>query len=156
MDRTPEGLTILLSRHLCGKQCWDFRLTYPDELALHIGQKIPYNHPKLEGDKGEWILGTCCTSWVIYLYNQVISSEQNKPDLDKVFETVKDIKNILVSSDFSLTIEFQDNCIFRIIPLPEDFLIQVPFWELMGPDDFYVYAGPDWGPDSSWPRLDEL
>jgi hypothetical protein len=53
---------------LLGQRCLKVDLSYGDELMLHIGEPVPYKHPKLADEqKGSWILGTRASGWRLLL-----------------------------------------------------------------------------------------
>jgi hypothetical protein len=49
---------------LVGQRCVSVEMSYGGELMLHVGEPVPYSHPKLAGEKkGTWILGTRASWW---------------------------------------------------------------------------------------------
>src|SRR6476661_3370374 len=59
------------------KRCWKVAFAYGGELRLHLGARIPYENPKLAGEKkGEWRIGTCGTAWTLFTPNGLVSSKK--------------------------------------------------------------------------------
>lgn len=134
---------------IVGQTCWKAVLGYGEELILHLGSRIPSVHPKLEGElEGEWILGTCGTSWELLTPNETIPSSLGKSRLEKAIPLMEDgaVVSFLVTGDI-LTLAFDNGCQLRIIPTEEDANEpEVPYWELFMPNTMFVEfrAGGVW------------
>src|SRR5258706_3819823 len=82
--KSPADLDKLsdLIRGVVGQLCWGPRLSYGDELVLHIGARLPYNSKKLAGkEKGAWILGTLGTDWQIQNGANIVTASDETPEL---------------------------------------------------------------------------
>ena len=78
-SQNPLILRSLLGT-LLGQRCLKVDLSYGDELMLHVGEPISYQHPNLAAEKkGAWILGTRASAWQLLLNQEppsVIESDE--------------------------------------------------------------------------------
>jgi hypothetical protein len=71
----PAVLHALLTA-LLGQRCLKADMSYGGELMLHIGEPVPYRHPKLADEqKGSWILGTRASGWRLLLNEPAVLIE---------------------------------------------------------------------------------
>ena len=139
LARTIEGIV--------GKSCAKIAFGYGGELHLHFGAKLPYENPKLSGGtKGEWRLNTCGTGWVLFTpHGCVASTSVNEAFLQSELRVLGNAKVV----DFEIgipnniiTVEFENNCLLRIIPSPKDDKFDLPYWDLFMPNHMVVSFGP--------------
>jgi len=138
-----------ITSEIIDKVCWEASFSYGDELDLHIGAKIPYKHKFFTGKKkGEWILGSRGTDWLLYSNKEKIVSSEDDPDVMR--EKVKIIENTKIVNfrtnypDLSLTVNFSNGCELTIIPNTEedDKYDDISYWELFTPYDMVLEVGP--------------
>lgn len=139
LPRTTEGII--------GKKCWKIAFGYGGELHLHFGAKIPYENPKLAGQKkGEWRFNTCGTKWTLVSPDMSVSSHGAD---DKVLESKlkvllnANVKHFEVSIPNNIvTVVFDNDCLLLVIPGPADDKFKLPYWELFTPNHMVVSFGP--------------
>lgn len=131
---------------MIGAICWQTSISYGDELDLHIGDKIPYQHKSLRGKlKGSWILGSRCTDWELKLGNKLIVNSQS----DKIIEKISVIENQTITDinisypELILSLKFSNQSEFRILSDLEDDS-GVACWELFTPNHKLLQIEPDY------------
>ena len=132
---------------MVGKKCGVIAFGYGGELHLHFGAKLSYENPKLSGrSKGEWRLDTCGTDWSLFTpYKCVNSDGVNEKVLNSELSQLENAT--LVRFEISipnniLTVCFDNECSFRIIPDPKDDKYGLPYWRLFTPNRMVVSFGP--------------
>ncbi len=139
--RLPRAL-----RQLIGRECWKAAFTYGGELSLHFGARLPYDTAKMAGRKrGEWILGTRGTRWILVTPTQSLSSDsETEEQLDRKVKALKRGKVVsfeqVSSRDWVMT--FSNGCFFHIAPSADDQEAGLPYWELFTPNDTVITFGP--------------
>jgi hypothetical protein len=143
----PSDLNQLLQimNGLIGETCWKAKLSYGDELTLHIGEKIPYSQKSMAGkEKGAWILGTRATQWQLNCLDKVVVSSEDDPELIKnKISIIKEntITNVQISyPNLILTVSFENKCDLILFPNKED--VDLPYWEVFTPDQMVIKVGP--------------
>lgn len=145
-DADLEQLRSIVSA-IQGELCWNARMSYGDELNIHIGERIPYTYKKLAGkEKGSWMLGTRGTEWKLESpTKETIASSAEAPEVFK--EKVKVIEGTTILAfethypDLVLTVEFSNGCKLKIFPdLADDF--DLSYWELFTPDNMLLTLEP--------------
>lgn len=141
-----DKLHRLIQPGLIGKKCWKVIFNCGD-LSLHMGARLPYDNPKMAGErKGEWILGTCGTRWVLITPTQTLRSGDN--DEVTAERKAKAIENSRIVGfgvsvpDNVLLLDFSNNCRLLVIPTAADAKYDLPYWELFMPDDKFIAFGP--------------
>jgi hypothetical protein len=138
-----------IAASLVGKPCWGPRLTYPDTLILHIGDKFPYKHPSMANKlEGEWRINTMGTFWTLHSIDRLICSEKDIPQT--VEKQVQAIANATITQVeipypvLGLILKFDNGCIFTILPTVEDDAYDnVPYWTLSNtPQHLSFEVGP--------------
>ncbi len=168
---------------LVGQRCLKVELSYGGELMLHVGEPLPYSHPKLADEqKGGWILGSRASGWSFLLNDPpfLIESDGQGPgtvegsaahalDPGQVEEKVAQlIGSTIIAATLALQplrraphlgvsvfIGFANRS--RLVIAPNDELDEEPHladWELFTPYGMYLRCGP--GPVWSYLRSDVL
>ncbi|GFE68255.1 hypothetical protein [Chroococcus sp. FPU101] len=127
--------------------CWSVRISYGDEVKLHIGDKVPYSSKKLIYlEKGSWVFGTRGTDWKLLYQDQVITS--SVLNVETFEQKIKVIEGSKIS-DFDihypslvLTITFSNNYHLIILPDLEDDDSDVAYWELFTPEHMVIEVNP--------------
>ncbi len=135
-----------ITRGILGEPCWEARLSYGDEVRLHIGDKIPYLHKKLAGKyKGSWILGTRGTEWKLESPSGIITTSAEEPEVFK--QKVKVVEGTTITAfessypDLVLTVGFSNGCKLLVFPdLADDF--DLSYWELFTPHNMLLTLEP--------------
>lgn len=145
MKVPPELQTIV--NGLLQKECWKVAFSYGDELVLHLGNRVPYNNPKMMGcEKGEWILGTLGSEWTLECGTEQICTSNQSPEITK--ERLRHLENTRVtalqiqSSDLSLRISFDGDYHLLISDRAKDNDPDLATWELFMPDHRLLRVGP--------------
>ncbi len=136
------------TRGVIGELCWAARLSYADELQLHMGDKRPYPSKRLgDQQKGAWILGSRGTTWKVLVANGVYITSDN--DVELIRQKIPVMENQVVTAfdiepeHLSLTLTFGNGGQLVISPtLDDDQWDGVPYWELFTPDQACVQVGP--------------
>jgi hypothetical protein len=141
LDRSDLSDLQTLLRQLVGQPFRFFRVSYGDELLLHLGDLQNYSNPKMRGrTRGSCIVGARASSWVVTSasHHQLATKDEiriDQPDARAARQV--DIKTIetgafitpgcIVTSagtdrsahGFSLQLRFSDGSIIVILPTPE-------------------------------------
>jgi hypothetical protein len=133
-------------KKIIGETCWETRMSYGDELDLHIGDKIPYEAKCLRGKfKGSWILGSRCSDWELKLGNKVIVTSL----AEDIKEQISVIENQIITDininypELILSLKFSNGYEFSILPdLNDD--SGVSCWELFTPDHKLLQIEPNY------------
>ena len=160
-----------LLRQLLGQPFLFFRISYGDELTVHLGESREYPHPKMRRRrKGSHVLGARASAWYFRPGSQPImfaGVEDSRFDAPSVAEKI-DIREVesrsLVEVDsvvsrvevlpspegFGLALVFSDRSTLIIVPVPDspmsgpvdDEREDVADWELFTPYNRYLRVGP--------------
>jgi hypothetical protein len=80
----PRELHSLL-RQLMGQPFLFFRVSYGDELTLHLGEAKGYSHPRMKGrHKGSYILGARASHWYLRPDSEpvmLVGADDREPEL---------------------------------------------------------------------------
>lgn len=147
-----DDLNILL-RALRGQMCWAVRWSYGDELRLDFGGQRPYRNPLLAGKcKGEWVLGTRATPWLLSGPGAELSGA-DEPTLAGVSSAVVGARVVAARAaypDLDLQVDFDNGYTLSLRVDTEESSLAA--WELFTPDDMVVTVGP--GPRWTYTRAD--
>jgi hypothetical protein len=140
-----EPVTQLLNQ-IVGEVCWRAKVSYAEELYLDIGRIIPYKLGPHDRVEGTFKIATRGTRWgIVSLIGTLVTSEDEDMDDTKV----EAIVNTLITAydiDFTtlgLTITFENEMKFVILPVPEDDEWDLPYWELISqPTEQLIDVGP--------------
>jgi hypothetical protein len=164
---------------LVGQRCLKAELSYGGELMLHVGDPVPYGHPKLADElKGTWILGTRASWWSLLLNDPPFLIESSgldpgslEPTLtpDEVEKRAGQLIGstvVLAEPDLhplrrsphrgvALFLEFSTRSRLAVVPNGEaDEENPLADWELFTPYHMYLTCGP--GPVWSYLRSDVI
>lgn len=142
-DRMDSAHLQSLLTQLLGLSFQFFRVSYGDELRLHLGPLQSYSNPKMRSlMKGSYILGARASSWIVFsaprrvlaTHDDVDTGQHDVPDLKRV-----DIKSIETGvfitpgsivefarvdrsgHAFSLLLGFSDDSTIFIRPTPDSY-----------------------------------
>jgi len=164
-------LQIEVSHELLGKEYLFGSVGYGDELSLHFGERIKFNHPNLKDKtRGTYVVTTRASSWALKSFdaktdeltivtnakkmrigNESIEKHLNPSVLETgAFIAPKSyVSQVIIRESenaYFLDILFSDGSQFSIIPLlnSSDSPESEPVedWELFGPD-FTLKVGPN-------------
>jgi hypothetical protein len=162
---------------LVGQRCLKAELSYGGELMLHVGDPVPYAHPKLADEqKGTWILGTRASWWSLLLNDPPFLIESNgldpgppeptltPDDVEKKARQLIGSTVVLAEPDLhpvrgalhrgiALFVEFSNRSRLAVVPNGEaDEENSLADWELFTPYHMYLTCGL--GPVWSYLRSD--
>jgi hypothetical protein len=166
----PNELTVLLTQ-LLGQPFLFFRVSYGDELALHLGESREYSHPKMKHlRKGSYILSARASAWYMRPDSQPImyagagdltddaTSVSQKVDIREIEsrplvkpgEVVARVDLLPSSDGFGLALVLSDRSTLIIVPpsappsmdADDDEEDNVADWELFTPYHRYLRVGP--------------
>lgn len=136
-----------ITQGLVGETCWQARLTYGDELTLHLGEKRPIPHPLLAGKfEGSWILGTRATEWQLKCNGELIVNSESP--IEVVKDKIRVLENARVVDFDNPTdqfyppsrLQFSNGCELLLnIFVPND--PELAYYELFTPDHMLLTVG---------------
>lgn len=135
-----------ITNRAIGEVCWRASLSYGDELSLHIGKRIPYGQKSMSGkEKGEWILGTRATAWILECAGETIAtSDEETASLRQKIQVLEKTRIAALETSYSelgLAIMFDNGCKLTLFPKPEEDT-SLPYWELFAPSRMLLKVGP--------------
>jgi hypothetical protein len=170
---SSRGHLRLLLEGLVGQPCVKVAFSYGGELLLHFGDRLPYEHPKMQGKaRGSWVLGTRASVWKLFLEASgvLIGSPGSEPhdypnppriSNEEVEAKARAIAGVWVAGTdplptrpgdgYALLVRFGDGSHLMVLPSPpdeEDAADPVADWELFTPFGMYLQVGP--GPTWSY------
>ena len=157
---------------LIGQPFLSFRISYGDELRIHLGVRRRLRHPRLEGMvSGSHIIGTRASGWSVRSASQAVilvcdaedpeggeaqTPSERSRDI-RVIEsstylapgtTLRTASAVPVKGGLGLALRFTDDCEVFVIPpppepsAPEDLGSLVVDWEIMTPNERLLTVGP--------------
>ncbi len=162
----------LVLKQLIGQPFLSFRISYGDELRIHLGEGRPLDHPRLKGMvSGSHVIGTRASSWSVRSEPQAVllTCDAGDPDGEETkvpSERSRDIHiieagtyiapgtilrlatAINVKGGYGLWLKFTDDSEIFVIPpppgppTPEDIEWPVADWEVITPNERLLVVGP--------------
>jgi hypothetical protein len=157
-------LDVLLEQPVLG-----LRITYPDELELHLGAPRTYRTSRF-GDRtrGSFILGTVASSWRFetpeppHLVSRSLTgaddaglSLEQKAEIERLGSGLRGLRVASIELrptdlgpagmlGIAVSFRFSDRASLTVIPTPdpEDFESGLPDWELITPYGHHLAVGP--------------
>jgi hypothetical protein len=135
-----------ITHGIVGEVCWRASVSYGDELCLDIGARLPYSQKVMAGkEKGEWILGTRGSAWILTSSDETLASSDEDPDVFKrALHCIEGAAIVAFETrfpDLVLTITFSNGCKLTVFTSNED-NFDLPYWELFTPYDMVLQTGP--------------
>ncbi|AFZ57434.1 hypothetical protein H6G54_26185 [Anabaena cylindrica FACHB-243] len=136
---------------IIGETCHQITFSYGDELRLHFGEMIPYNHPKLRHlRKGTWQLSTRATPVYLRKVHPMLFNSYFKHPIGVV--TKRRLRLLLenkkltdfvidTNKNFKLILSFEGNYQLVLKPDLEDDS-GLAYWELLMPNEQILTVGP--------------
>jgi hypothetical protein len=158
----------MLLKQLVGQPFLFFKVSYGDELKLHLGRALPYNRPAMKGRlRGSYSIGARASSWFVNSAPRAVLLTSDDLMVNDPQEPPKNIDIREIESDnyispgaivysamvheigvgFALALNFSDGSNALIMPFssrdaPEENGIEVADWEVFTPHDRYLRVGP--------------
>jgi hypothetical protein len=123
--------------------------TYGGELEIHLGERQPYEHPRLKNDfRGEWLVATRASEWLAIDGHAILARAGD--DESEAGEQLAELTNRHVTdasfreADLSLFLGLQGGYSLAILgrPVKRRRPDAIACWELRSPDHRELEVGP--------------
>jgi hypothetical protein len=136
-DRDGELLPEILSL-LLDQICWSVKMSYGDEIHLHIGDKVPSPRRKSEDDyQGSWVVGTRGAPWTLTGRGRSIaSSEEAIEEIEKRLTVLEGMPVTAIDIQYPEAIliwQFDGDYLFTITPDRNE-ESELADWEILTPE----------------------
>lgn len=132
-------------KDIIGEICWEVAPAY-GETYLEIGEMATFVHHNRTIRSREWTIATQGTYWRLTRRGKLEVTSENVPDL--IEEKTQAVTNATIKGiqiefpSLSLTVDFDNDYVFSILPRDSDRYEEVAYWRIYTPNDHFIDVGP--------------